>query len=214
MRQLPLPISTDEAVMAVWSSWSEDTLQSYVLRTARLCGWLAYHTRFSIKSAAGFPDLVLVKESRLIFAELKRQGLWPTEGRLSKGAVPHWLNGQREWLLALSETPAEVYLWWPSDSHDISVILSQDARPADATMECVTRTKEYLGDAAGEAGLPHGSAAAGAVEPPKRARPRPEGVAVVGAGRPRALARGADPGDPAGQTPGRRRALLGVDRPR
>lgn len=183
MRQLPLPLSTDEAVMAVWSAWSEDTLQSYVLKTARLTGWLAYHTRFSIKSAAGFPDLVLVREDRLIFAELKRQGLWPTEGRLSKGAVPHWVVGQREWLQALDQTQADVFLWWPSDAHDIATILTAGA---DASMECVTRTREYLQEAsddpAGEAGVPHGAAAAAAVAIPRRRRATPR-QPVARAGR-------------------------------
>ena len=169
MRQLPIPFREDEAMVAVFNTWSEDTLQSYVLRTARMCGWLAYHTRFSIKSSAGFPDLVLVKGTRLIVAELKRQGLWPTEGRLSKGAVPRWIDGQREWLLALSATAAEVYLWWPSDSQDIATILTTGA---DARMECVTRTGDYLREPHDQAPVPHGAAAQGAVAARRRTRGR------------------------------------------
>lgn len=146
MNQLTLPLQPSEAQMAVFSSWSEDTLLGYVRNTAKMCNWMLYHTRFSLKSDAGFPDLCLVgapprQDGRVIFAELKREGRWPTEGRLSKGAAPHWINGQQEWLKALSETCAETYLWWPSDAKDIATIL------ADAPghlMPCVLRMKDYL----------------------------------------------------------------------
>lgn len=146
MKQLSLPLQPSEAEMAVFSTWSEDTLLSYVRNTARMCGWLIYHTKFSLKADAGFPDLCLVgapprQDGRLIFAELKREGRWPTEGRLSAGAAPHWINGQREWLLALSDTPAEVYLWWPSDSKDIATVLADGP---GTLMPCVQRTRDYL----------------------------------------------------------------------
>lgn len=146
LKQTALPFQPSEAQMAVFSTWSEDTLLGYVKNTAKLCGWLIYHTRFSLKSDAGFPDLCLVSQAprqdgRLIFAELKREGLWPTEGRLSKSAVPHWINGQEEWLKALYDTPAEVYIWWPSDVRDIAAILSDGP---GHLMPCVLRMRDYV----------------------------------------------------------------------
>jgi len=144
--QLELPFQPSEAQMAVFNSWSESTLLTYVRNTAKLCGWLAYHTKFSIKSDAGFPDLCLVgapprQDGRLIFAELKREGKWPTEGRLSSGAAPHWIQGQKEWLEALFDTPAEVYVWWPSDAKDIAAILADGP---GMLMPCVQRIREYV----------------------------------------------------------------------
>lgn len=141
--QQPLPISVDEAVASVYASWSEDMLLTNVRNQAMASGYLCYHTRFSLKSSAGFPDLCLAggPGDRLLFAELKREGKWPTEGRLSKGVVPRWVAGQREWLQRLEETGTEVYLWWPSDVADIGTILTRGARPE---MACVQRLKEFL----------------------------------------------------------------------
>lgn len=50
---------------------SERDFQAQVVQLAQLHGWLAYHTFDSRRSAAGFPDLVLVRGPELIFAELK-----------------------------------------------------------------------------------------------------------------------------------------------
>jgi hypothetical protein len=143
--QAKLPLGVDEAMAAVYGSWSEDMLLANVRNQAMASGYLCYHTRFSLKSSAGFPDLVLVggpTENRLIFAELKRQGKAPTEGHFSKGVIPRWIVGQREWLKALERAAAEVYWWWPSDVHDIGVILTAGPR---TEMECVKRIKDYLG---------------------------------------------------------------------
>ena len=136
-QELPL----DVAMNTVWGSWTEAALLAFVRRTARVCGWLFYHTAFSMKSDAGFPDLVLVKD-RVLHVELKRENLWPTEGHLSGGAVPRWVNGQRDWITALANAGAEVYLWWPSDSHDIATILTSGP---EEDMACVQRVRAYVG---------------------------------------------------------------------
>ena len=69
--------------------------------------WLVYHTYDSRRSQAGFPDLVMVKNGRVIFAELKTQ-----KGRIRKE--------QERWLDALAlNSNIEVYLWRPSDSDQI-----------------------------------------------------------------------------------------------
>ena len=84
---------------------TERELQAAVERIADLTGWQYYHTHDSRRSAPGFPDLVLARGKRVIFAELKSAG-----GRLS--------ITQKEWLDTLEHTPAEVYVWRPKDWPD------------------------------------------------------------------------------------------------
>jgi len=81
---------------------SEDELLAEVIRLARMYGWRHYHTWSSKHSVAGFPDLVLVRKTSIIYAELKREGQHPT-------------SAQMEWLGALAEAGAECYVWRPSD---------------------------------------------------------------------------------------------------
>lgn len=84
---------------------TEKDLQSNVLELARLRAWRAYHTYDSRRSQKGFPDLVLLKPPRLIFAELKVGKKRPTAE-------------QRAWLDELDECPeVEAYLWYESDWH-------------------------------------------------------------------------------------------------
>jgi len=74
---------------------------------ASLCGWLTYHTYDSRRSPEGFPDLVLVRGDRIIFAELKSE----------KGSVR---PEQRMWLDALEKVcKVEVYLWRPHNWDEI-----------------------------------------------------------------------------------------------
>ena len=82
----------------------EKDFQAQVLDLARLCGWLCYHTHDSRRSAPGFPDLVLVRPPRLVFAELKSE-----EGKLRPE--------QRAWLktLASCTQAPESYMWRPRD---------------------------------------------------------------------------------------------------
>ena len=82
---------------------TEAELQASVLDMSQLRGWLSYHVYDSRRSAAGFPDLVLVRGDRLVFAELKRE-----RGRVT--------TEQRHWLDALGEvTRVDARLWRPSD---------------------------------------------------------------------------------------------------
>ena len=50
---------------------TEKQFQSAVMGYARHAGWCFYHTHNSRHSAAGFPDLCLVRGDRCIMAELK-----------------------------------------------------------------------------------------------------------------------------------------------
>jgi hypothetical protein len=81
---------------------TEKQFTQQVIELAQLFGWRVYHTWLSVKSASGFPDLCLVRGNRLIFAELKSD----------RGVLT---SAQKEWLEALKQTSAEVYLWRPSD---------------------------------------------------------------------------------------------------
>ncbi len=95
---------------------TEKEFQARGLTLARLNGWKTYHTHDSRRSAPGFPDLVLVRPPRLIFAELKSE-----KGRLRPAQV--------EWLEALAEVERapEVFLWRPGDFGDIQSTLRKGA---------------------------------------------------------------------------------------
>jgi len=84
----------------------ESKLQGWVRQCAVARGWLHYHTHNSRRSEAGFPDSVMVRGSRIVFAELKRQDKKPT-------------LEQRAWLDALAAAGmVETYVWRPSDWDD------------------------------------------------------------------------------------------------
>ena len=89
---------------------TEAGFMATVVDLARLRGWLVYHTHDSRHSPAGFPDLVLVRGGRLVFAELKRNAL--TERAQARQVS----DDQAAWLAALGDVDAaEVHLWRPVD---------------------------------------------------------------------------------------------------
>jgi len=97
---------------------SEKHFQQAVLDFAAYNGWkLRYHTLTSIGSQPGFPDLVLVRAPRLIFAELKTE-----KGRLT--------IEQSRWLEALWDCGQEAFCWRPSDWPAIERVLARE--PAKA----------------------------------------------------------------------------------
>ena len=91
---------------------SEADLHRTVIEMAQRLGWLVAHFR-AAKTAKGwrtpveadgkgFPDLVLVRASRVMFAELKRDDTKPDAD-------------QRRWLCALEGCDGvETYVWKPS----------------------------------------------------------------------------------------------------
>lgn len=89
----------------------EKEWQAQVLELAARCGWdFRYHTYDSRRSASGFPDLVLVKPPRIIFAELK-------VGRRKVTAE------QAAWLEALAACNMEYYVWYPDDLESVRDVL-------------------------------------------------------------------------------------------
>lgn len=106
---------------------SETEFQREVIKIAKSLGWYVYHalpgqgrnrhlTLFIGKR--GFPDLVLCRPPRLIFAELKSERGKPS-------------TDQMEWLDALRACGVEVYLWRPSDLETVADVLAH--REVDAT---------------------------------------------------------------------------------
>lgn len=96
---------------------TEDELLGLVVAYAQLQGWLVHHCRPArsekgyrtpIQGDRGFPDLVLARERRVIFAELKTE-----RGVLS--------NAQHRWINALYDL---VYMWRPSDWPEIEKVLA------------------------------------------------------------------------------------------
>lgn len=81
---------------------SEAQLQSSVMQLLDLCGWLAYHTHDSRRSAPGFPDIVAVRAGVVMFVELKTD-----VGELSVD--------QRRWVSELEKAGSRVYVWRTSD---------------------------------------------------------------------------------------------------
>ena len=95
---------------------TERSWQAQVVKLAELLGYRVYHTWNSKHSAAGFPDLVLVRRPRCIFAELKSDRTRLTADQLA-------------WLVALRECGLEVYVWRPSEWKLVERILK--GRPDD-----------------------------------------------------------------------------------
>jgi hypothetical protein len=105
-------VDADVTTLDAWQAsaaqgMTEKALQEYVRRAAKTLRWLCYHTHNSQRSEPGFPDLVLVRESRLIFTELKS-----AKGRLSPPQV-EWLG--RLDALGVAAPAVEVYVWRPVD---------------------------------------------------------------------------------------------------
>ena len=106
---------------------SEKDFLSTVIEFAQAHGWKVAHFRPAMTGrlrrdgkpvwvtpvqgdGKGFPDLVLVRTDRLIFAEVKAE-----KGRI----VPN----QERWLGALLTSGQQVYVWRPSNWEEIEGIL-------------------------------------------------------------------------------------------
>ena len=116
------PLAPAHAIMD--AAVTEDAFLRQVIELAKLRHWLIHHCRPArtkkgwatpIQGDAGFPDLVLVREGRLLFVELKAQ-----KGRVTPD--------QRIWLALLKDQAGfhqgtGVYLWKPSDWAQIEEVL-------------------------------------------------------------------------------------------
>jgi hypothetical protein len=103
---------------------TENDLLLQIIDLGHLYGWKIAHFRPAMKKdgtwvtpvsadGKGFPDLVMVKQSRLIFAELKSD-----TGKLSPE--------QQVWIDALTcSMRCEVYIWKPENFTEIQEILTR-----------------------------------------------------------------------------------------
>lgn len=112
-------MQADEYQLQLAGRMREDALQQQILRAAAVLGWRSYHTKDSRGSLRGFPDLVLVRGPRLIFAELKRMPTTKTPARPTPDQQG-WLDDLNVVAQALGSVrvPAagiEVYVWRPID---------------------------------------------------------------------------------------------------
>ena len=106
-----------DARRALLGASTERDFSTTVVDLARLMGWRVFHQWSSVHSEPGWPDLVLVRPPRLVFAELKAQ-----RGKASPA--------QRATLDALIACEAEVYLWRPDDLDEIEAVLKRPTRGA------------------------------------------------------------------------------------
>lgn len=96
-------------------SMTEDDLLDYLVHWAFLRGWHVHHDRRSDLArqmgTPGFPDLVMVRAPRVVFAELKS----------ATGTVSY---EQAAWLRDLRSCPGvEVHVWTPADQDAATEVL-------------------------------------------------------------------------------------------
>ena len=81
---------------------TEAQFQRSVLELAAWRRWRVYHTRLSIGSHRGFPDVIACRRDRIVALELKSERGKPT-------------SDQVDWLAALADAGVEAHLVRPSD---------------------------------------------------------------------------------------------------
>jgi hypothetical protein len=96
----------------------EKDWQHTIVEAAQVLGYRVYHTRLSVGSSAGYPDLTIVGRSpkdrpRCIFAEVKTE-----RGKVSES--------QADWITWLQECGFEAYIWRPSDWPIVEKVLKDE----------------------------------------------------------------------------------------
>ena len=91
---------------------TEKAFMSEVTRLAQMLGWLCYHTLNSRGSASGFPDLVMVREKKVLAVELKVGTNKPTKD-------------QWRWLKELDRATVEADVWRPENWPAVQKLLGR-----------------------------------------------------------------------------------------
>lgn len=116
---------------------SENDFQVNLIKAAKARGWLVYHTHISKRSTEGWPDLAMVRDGRLVLAELKKEKPLLKSGKPSEAqdldpsaAQQHWLDELGKValvananLLPQARLTIVVALWRPSDWPSIEKVL-------------------------------------------------------------------------------------------
>ena len=87
----------------------EYSFQAQIVQLAELSGWKVYHTHDSRRSQEGFPDLILVRRTRIIAAEVK------TRDETTTAEQREWLNAfnwKAESVLWRPDAPPRSEHWW------------------------------------------------------------------------------------------------------
>lgn len=95
--------------------WSEAAFQKHVIDMAHAHGWWVYTNPDSRRSAAGWPDLVLIREPECLFVELKKE-----KGRVSEA--------QQTILNKLALCNMETHIWYPRHLDQIHERLSNKGK--------------------------------------------------------------------------------------
>ena len=113
-------MATDYRSTASEAEW-QDTVVAY----AGIRGWLVHHCRPAagatgrwrthITGSPGFPDLVLARHGRVVFAELKSE-----RGKLAREQAA-WLE---ELVPRDPNRPVDVFVWRPSDWPEVERVLA------------------------------------------------------------------------------------------
>lgn len=93
------------------SAVTEKEFQATVLELATRLRWRTFHVLDSKGSTAGFPDVVAVRRTRLVVAELKTE-----KGKLT--------DAQQSWMADLEQVlSVGAYVWKPSDWAELEAVL-------------------------------------------------------------------------------------------
>lgn len=118
-------IATPKPLPAVLPRQAERDFMAAVLKYAELLGWRHFHDAATNapracwhcgrrstapRNPAGWPDLVMIRRPRILFAELKAEGERPTPD-------------QQAWLDELAACGQQVFVWWPSSWSEIEKVL-------------------------------------------------------------------------------------------
>lgn len=123
---------------------TEAQLLSGIVALAKWTGWLTYHTHRSDHSSPGFPDLVLVKPPRLVFAELKIERKHPTTSQWEwLGALGDVANAHDAQALKLSRALDAVDVGDMHDPHDALGLAYEAALPRPRVEVYVWRPSDW-----------------------------------------------------------------------
>jgi hypothetical protein len=121
---------------------TESQWQQQVIDLARLYGWLVHHCRPAqhqsgkwatpIQGDPGFPDLVLARGGRVIFAELK-----------TDAAHANLTIHQKAWAAAIQGRFVEWYCWRPRNLPDVAAALAYQSSEIRG-IDTVQNVGEYL----------------------------------------------------------------------